>query len=339
MRTRRLDQFEDLVTRWRGKRIVVFGDMILDEFLYGVTDRVSREAPVVIVRYDGCGFAAGGAANAALNVASLGGRAVPVGFVGDDQAGKRLRSILRDAGMGIGAMKVFKDRPTTNKTRVMAGDYHAQRQQMLRIDREQGTPLSVRQEKSLFRVFERELVRADAVVLSDYNQGVLGERTILRALGSCRKSRVPVIADSRSRLGIFGGVTAATPNEVEAAAAAGIELHGEAVLEKIGRRLLRKLSAGSVLVTRGRFGMSLFERGRKTRSVPVIGSEEATDVTGAGDTVVSAVALTLAAGGEMEAAMHIANAAASIVVMKRGTATVTDTELRSLLARLRGGGV
>jgi len=337
--TRRYDHSEELIERWRGMRIVVFGDMILDEFLYGVTDRVSREAPVVIVRYDGSSFAAGGAANAALNVASLGGRAVPVGFIGGDQAGARLRSILGGAGAAVGALKIFKGRPTTNKMRVMAGDYHAQRQQMLRIDREQGSPLSAGQEQSLFRAFERELERAAAVVLSDYNQGALTDGMIARAVRLCRSARVPVIADSRSRLPLFKGVTTATPNEVEAAAAAGIELDEEEVVGKIGRKLLRKLSASSILVTRGRFGMSLFERGRRMRSVPVIGSEEATDVTGAGDTVVSIVALTLAAGGDMETAMHMANAAASIVVMKRGTAAVDVSELRSLISRIRDGEV
>jgi rfaE bifunctional protein kinase chain/domain len=339
VRTRRVEEMERALGSWSGKRIIVFGDMILDEFVYGVTDRVSREAPVVIVRYDGSGFAAGGAANAALNVASLGGRAIPVGFTGDDQAGCRLREILKDAGMGVRSVKIFKDRPTTNKTRIMAGDYHAQRQQMLRIDREQGSPLSTRQERSLIGVFERELGRADAVILSDYNQGALTPRVVKRAIGLCRSTRIPVIADSRSRLAIFKGVTTATPNEVEAAAAAGIDLDGERIVEKIGRRLLQRMASSSILVTRGRFGMSLFERRRKTRSVSVIGSEEATDVTGAGDTVVSSVALTLTVGGDMEAAMHIANAAASIVVMKRGTAAATAAELGSLLSLMRSGEV
>lgn len=339
MRTIKIDDMESVIARWRGKRVIVFGDMILDEFIYGVTDRVSREAPVVIVRYDGIGYAAGGAANAALNVASLGGRAVPVGFIGDDPAGAILRSILKDAGMGVGTLLLFKDRPTTKKMRIMAGDYHAQRQQMLRIDREQGSPLSARQEQRLFRVFERELERADAVVLSDYNQGALPGGVVRRVVRLCRAARVPVIADSRSKLATFKEVTTATPNEVEAAAAAGIDLAGEEVVEKIGRRLMKKLAVSSILVTRGRFGMSLFEPGRKTRSVPVIGSEEATDVTGAGDTVVSAVALTLAVGGGMEAAMHIANAAAAIVVMKRGTSVATVAELHSLLSRIRSGEV
>lgn len=334
MPTRRAVEMKRTLECWSGKRIIVFGDLILDEFVYGSTDRVSREAPVVIVRYDGDGFAAGGAANAALNVASLGGMAVPIGFTGDDPAGSRLRELLKDAGTLVGCMRRFKDRPTTRKTRIMAGDYHAQRQQMLRIDREQDSPLSARQERGLIGIFEREIERADAVILSDYNQGVLTPRMIRRAIGLCRSARVPVVADSRSRLSLFKGVTAATPNEVEAAAAAGIELDGEGIVERIGRRLLRSMAASSILVTRGRFGMSLFERGRKTRSVPVIGSEEATDVTGAGDTVVSAVALTLAVGGDMETAMHIANAAASIVVMKRGTATVTAGELGSLLSQM-----
>ena len=339
MPNRRLGDMERVIEQWRGKRIIEFGDMILDEFIYGVTDRVSREAPVVIVRYDGSGYAAGGAANAALNVASLGGRAVPVGFIGDDPAGTRLSGILKDAGMSVGNLLIFGDRSTTNKIRVMAGDYHAQRQQVLRIDKEQSTQLSSQREQRLLRKFERELERADAVVLSDYDQGTLPDRVIKRAVGLCRAARVPVIADSRSRLITFKGVTTATPNEVEASAAAGIELKGEKVVEKIGRRLLKKLAASSILVTRGRFGMSLFEPGRMARSVSVIGSEEATDVTGAGDTVVSTVAMTLAVGGDMEVAMHIANAAAAIVVMKRGTAAVTVAELHSLLSRIRSGEV
>lgn len=332
-----IDDMERVIDRWRGKRVIIFGDMILDEFIYGVTDRVSREAPVVIVRYDGSGYAAGGAANAALNVASLGGTAVPIGFIGDDTAGGRLREILKEAGIGVGKLAVFGDRPTTNKVRIMAGDYHSQRQQMLRIDREQRAPLVESQEKRLLGIFERELDRADAVVLSDYNQGTLPDGIVKDAVRLCRRARIPVIADSRSRLLAFQGVTTATPNEVEAAAAAGIDLTGEEIVDKVGRKLLKRISSASLLVTRGKFGMSLYEPGRRRRSVSVIGSREATDVTGAGDTVVSTVALTLAVDGNMETAMWIANAAASIVVMKRGTAAATEAELRSLLSRIRNG--
>jgi rfaE bifunctional protein kinase chain/domain len=335
-RERITDHMERIVERWRGKRVLVFGDMILDQFIYGVTDRVSREAPVVIVRYDGTGYAPGGAANAARNVSSLGGTAVPIGFVGADDAGETLKRLLKEAGMGMRAVATLRKRPTTNKVRVMAGDYHSQRQQMLRIDREQRIALNSREQSRLMSLFRRELCRADAVILSDYNQGIFSAPLIAEAVDSCRKARVPVVADSRSRLASFRGVTSATPNEVEASLSAGIMLAGEEDLEKIGRKLIRKLSCSSILVTRGRFGMSLFERRKRSRSVGVIGSHEATDVTGAGDTVVSAVALTLAANGPMEAAMHIANAAASVVVMKRGTAVATVRELLGVLRGIRG---
>lgn len=323
-----------IVEQWRDKRIVIFGDMILDQFIYGVTDRVSREAPVVIVRYDGIGYALGGAANAARNVAALGGIAVPIGFTGADDSGETMKRLMTQSGMSIRAIQTMKDRPTTTKIRVVAGDYHAQRQQMLRIDKEQRVPLSSREEVRFLNLLRRELVSAEAVILSDYNQGIFNERVIGEAIRSCRSAGIPVIADSRSKLILFRGVTSATPNEVEASAAAGIALSGEEALEKIGRKLLGKLSSRSVLVTRGRFGMSLFERRKRTRSIGVIGSEEATDVTGAGDTVVSAVALALAVNGEMEVAMHIANAAASVVVMKRGTAVATVPELLGVVRTL-----
>jgi rfaE bifunctional protein kinase chain/domain len=209
---------------------------------------------------------------------------------------------------------------------------------MLRIDKEQRAPLSGREQDLLMGLFEQELARADAAILSDYSQGIFTERTIARAIDLCRRGEVPVVADSRSRLSYFKGVTSATPNEVEASLSAGIELTGEEDLERIGRRLLRRLSCASILVTRGRFGMSLFERRKRPRSVSVVGSHEATDVTGAGDTVVSAVALTLAAGGQMEEAMQVANAAASVVVMKRGTAVATVPELLDVIRRLSDEG-
>ena len=185
--------------------------------------------------------------------------------------------------------------------------------------------------KRALRALERALGAADAVILSDYNQDLLDEGVVRHAVSLCRRSRVPVIADSRFRLSLYRGVTSATPNEVEASQAAGVPLSDGPALEGIGRRLLKSLSASSVLVTRGRFGMSLFEKRRRTRSVGVLGSSEATDVTGAGDTVVSAVALTLAASGSMTEAMMLANAAAARVVMKRGTAVTSVPEILGLL--------
>jgi rfaE bifunctional protein kinase chain/domain len=327
-------EMESVVESWQGKRVMVLGDMILDEFIYGVTNRVSREAPVVIVRYDSSRYVPGGAANAVSNVSSLGGSAIPIGFVGGDETGRTLLSIFRKEGTKEDGLHVFEDRPTTNKIRVMAGDHHSQRQQMVRIDKEQRRPISIDEEERIISNFDRELPSAKVVILSDYGQGLFTERIITHAITSCRDKRVPVVADSRFMLRSFKGVTAATPNEVEAAAAAGLPLAGDSELERTGRKLLKMLLSDSLLVTRGRFGMSLFEKRKKTRSIGVVGSAEAADVTGAGDTVVSVVALTLAAGGTMETAMHLANVAASIVVMKRGTAVATVPELLDVIRKM-----
>lgn len=304
---------------WLGKRVLVLGDMILDEFVYGRTERISREAPVVIVRYQGTDWHPGGAANAAQNVVSLGGAALPVSVVGADAAGARLRGILRSRGMTARGLVAARGLATTTKTRIMAGDYHAQWQQVVRVDREEETPLPPRIEKRLLAAFERELPRADAVLLSDYHQRLFTERVIAGTVRRARARRVPIVVDSRFRLERFRGVTTAVPNEVEAARAAGIELGTEADVDRIGRRLLRRLGAASVLVTRGKFGMALYRAGAPPEKVGIVGSPEATDVTGAGDTVAAAVALSLAAGHDMPLAMRLANVAASIVVMKRGT--------------------
>jgi rfaE bifunctional protein kinase chain/domain len=315
--------------------------MILDEYIHGRTDRVSREAPVVIVRYEGSTFAPGGAANAAQNVAALGGVAVPIGVVGADDAADRLAGLLEDRGVSTRGLVAAAGRVTTSKIRVSAGDYHAQHQQIVRIDKERRRPLTRPVRERLLRLIAREADRADAVILSDYHQDIFDGGIAPRAVAVCRKARVPVIADSRFRLPDFEGVTAATPNEVEAAEAAGAVVTDELALETVGRSLLKRLSASAILITRGRFGMSLFERRRRTRSIGVFGHPEATDVTGAGDTVVSAVALTLAGGGKMRAAMHLANAAAARVVMKRGTAVTSAAEIEELLDEIviAGGSV
>lgn len=326
------------VNAWKRVRVLVLGDMILDEFVLGRTDRVSREAPVVIVRYDATTYSPGGAANAAQNVAALGGRALPVSVIGADSGGATLRSLLEERGMSARCLVAVRDMPTTVKTRVMAGDFHSQRQQIVRIDREREGPIGRRAAERIRSMCEREIPRSDAVLLSDYHQGLFSPEIIRTAVVLSRRAGVPVVVDSRYQLTRFKGVTTATPNEVEAAAAALIPLGGDAALKRIGRSLLARLAARSVLVTRGRFGMRLFERGKRSVSVDVVGSPEATDVTGAGDTVAAAVALSLGAGLDMRAAMHLANVAASIVVMKRGTAVASAEELLERIDELAGEG-
>ena len=321
----------ETVLSWKGRKILVVGDMILDEYLFGTTDRVSREAPVVIVKYDGSSWCPGGAANAATNVASLGGLAFTAGVTGRDDAAARLGELMRSSGVDTGGNIAAAGRMTTSKTRVLAGDFHAQRQQIVRIDRETPSPLAPSIEKRLFRAIEKRLPRCGAVILSDYGQGVLAGDIAPAVIEMASASGIPVIADSRFELASFGGITTATPNEVEAAEAAGIEPGSEDALEKTGRKLLRMLRSDSILITRGSLGMALFRPRRKTLKTGVVGSPEATDVTGAGDTVVSAVALTLAAGADMTEAMLAANVAASIVVMKRGTAVTSPDEILSRL--------
>ncbi|MBU8923176.1 MAG: bifunctional hydroxymethylpyrimidine kinase/phosphomethylpyrimidine kinase [Bacteroidales bacterium] len=323
--------FIDAVRSWKGRKVVVFGDMILDEFIYGRTDRVSREAPVVIVRYDGSDHCPGGAGNAAQNVAALGGRAVPIGIAANDESGTRLREYFREMNIPYRGVVSIGRRATTTKTRVMAGDYHAQKQQIVRIDREDRERLEKLEEDRILSILEKKTAGADAVILSDYGQGIFSDRVIRRSITICKKARIPVVADSRFGIERFNGVTTATPNEVEAARAAGVDISITGALEKTGRRLIDTLSASSLLVTRGRFGMSLFINGEKRIDIGVTGSPEATDVTGAGDTVVSAVALSLAAGYDMKTAMILANTAASVVVMKRGTAVASPEEIIKVL--------
>lgn len=328
----------DTLAAWRGARILVAGDMMLDEYLYGRTDRVSREAPVVIVRYEGSTFAPGGAANAAINVAALGGEAVACGVTGKDEAGVILRASLARSGVRTSCMIQIPRRATTSKMRVLAGDYHAQQQQIVRIDREDGHAIPAQAQARLLRRIVSGLRSCDAVILSDYGRGVLNESTLPVLIDAARKAGIPVVADSRFALGRFRGVTTATPNEVEAAAATGIAPDTDEALERTGRVLLKRLASDSVLITRGRLGMALFRRRRATEQVGVVGSSEATDVTGAGDTVVAVVALALAAGADMSTAMHAANIAASIVVMKRGTAVASPAEISAAIGTLPASG-
>ena len=327
----------ETILSWKGRKVLVVGDMILDEYLYGMTDRVSREAPVVIVRYDESSWSPGGAANAATNVASLGGRALVAGVTGRDDAADRLGEMLRSSGVNTSGIVAAAGRMTTSKTRVLAGDFHAQRQQIVRIDRESRSAITPSIEKRLVRAIERSLPRCGAVILSDYGQGVLTSGVATAVIEMASVYGIPVIADSRFGLPRFRGITTATPNEVEAAEAAGIDPGSEEALEKTGRKLMRMLRSDSLLITRGRLGMALFRPRRKTLKVGVVGSPEATDVTGAGDTVVSAIALTLAAGGGMPEAMMAANVAASIVVMKRGTAVTKPEEILSSLDSITEG--
>jgi rfaE bifunctional protein kinase chain/domain len=320
-----------LVGRLAGRRVLIVGDLIADEFIYGQISRVSREAPVLILKYDTTELVAGGAGNAANNVAGLGGRAALAGIVGADAEGRRLLSSL---GRRVDKSRVVRARGyrTPVKTRVLAGGVHSAKQQMVRIDREPGWPLGHAVSRAFAKKLRPVLRGCDAVLLSDYGSGLVTP-ALATAIRSAIGRRVPILLDSRYHLLDFRGLTMCTPNESEVEQALGIRIGDDgAALERAGRRLLRRTGMQAVLITRGSRGMALFQPGQRTVHIPIVGSDEVADVTGAGDTVIATAALALAAGASFTEAADLANHAGGIVVMKRGTATVTAAELRASLA-------
>lgn len=311
--------------------VAVVGDLISDEYLIGKPRRVSREAPVIILRFTEREVRLGGAANAAHNAATLGARVVPVGVVGADGAGDELLALFRRAGVPTDGIVRDAGRITPVKTRIMAGGYQATRQQIVRLDREPEPDLAPAVERALVERLHAVAADADAVIVSDYGYGTVtpGLYDEVRALA--RRRRVIVSVDSRYELPRFAGATVATPNEAELAALTGGPVDDERAVEKAGRLLLERLGARLLLVTRGSQGLGLLERDGGATFIPVFGSDEIADVTGAGDTVISAFTVALAAGASPVEAATLANVAGGLVVMKRGTATVSQAELRRAL--------
>jgi rfaE bifunctional protein kinase chain/domain len=327
-----------LIDRFPTCRVLVVGDLIADEFMYGEIARVSREAPVLILKYDTTQVVAGGAGNAASNVASLGGRVALAGIVGADSEGRRL---LASFPRGVDRSRVVRAKQyrTPIKTRVLAGGVHSAKQQVVRIDREAGWPLSDAVSRAFAKKLLPTLADFDAVLLSDYGSGLVTPRlasAIRTALAGRSRRRPPVLVDSRYQLLDFHGLTACTPNESEVEQVLGIRIDDDGeVLERAGRTLLRRTGMAAVLITRGGRGMALFQPKQQTIQIPIFGSDEVADVTGAGDTVIATTTLALAAGASYDDAARLANYAGGIVVMKRGTATVSAAELRTAVGRSR----
>jgi rfaE bifunctional protein kinase chain/domain len=327
----------DLIDRFPRVRVAVFGDLIVDEFIYGEIARVSREAPVLILNYDSTQLVPGGAGNAASNVAALGGRAVSVGVVGADETGQRLVDVM-ERTIDVRRVVRAKGYVTPTKTRILAGGIHSAKQQVVRIDRTAGSAAAA---PALERVRSRLLAaasRCDAMIVSDYGSGLVTPALVTAARRRLRqRGNPPVLVDSRYELIRYRGITACTPNESEVEQLFGVKIgENKRVLEKCGRQLLDTTRARAVLVTRGSRGMALFERQRPTVHIPIFGSDQIADVTGAGDTVIATMTLALAAGATFQEAAHLANYAGGIVVMKRGTATVSPDELRNAVQADRG---
>ncbi|MFQ5896734.1 MAG: bifunctional heptose 7-phosphate kinase/heptose 1-phosphate adenyltransferase [Candidatus Methylomirabilia bacterium] len=328
-----LPRLRSIVDHFSRKTVVVLGDLIADEYIYGKPDRISREAPVLILRYQGREVRLGGAANASHNVHALGARVLPVGAVGDDSAGEEVLDLFRSVGITTDAIVKTSERPTPVKTRIMAGGSQSTRQQIVRVDREPRRPLDPTTEEKLAHQLTVWGPQADAVLLSDYGYGTVtpGLLSQARALGS--RNGTLLSADSRYDLLRFTGVTAATPNEPEVEQFTGMALDEEPSVEKAGRVLLERLGCRYLLITRGSRGMVLLEREGPITCLPIHGSDEIADVTGAGDTVISTFTVALASGGLPTDAAWLANVAGGVVVTKRGTAHVARTELLRALAR------
>jgi rfaE bifunctional protein kinase chain/domain len=315
-----------LIDAFAGCTVAIVGDLIADEFIYGRVARVSREAPVLILNYDTTEILPGGAGNAARNVAALGGAARAVGVAGRDEAGGRMIDALART---VDARQVLKPRGyrTPTKTRILAGGIHSAKQQVVRIDRASDQSAA----NARHAIEKRALAAArgaDALLVSDYGAGLVTPRLVGRLRRAMARGR-PVLVDSRYALTRYRGMTACTPNESEVEQLLGVRIGDDSrVLEAAGREILARTGARAALVTRGSRGMALFERNRPTEHIGIFGSDEIADVTGAGDTVIATMTLALAAGATFYEAARLANYAGGLVVMKRGTATVSARELR-----------
>jgi D-glycero-beta-D-manno-heptose-7-phosphate kinase len=321
-----------LIDRFARTRVLVFGDLIADEFVYGRVARISREAPVLILEYDSTEILPGGAGNAAHNAATLGARVSVSGIAGRDEAGRRLLAALPRRVDRDGVVRPA-DYVTPIKTRILAGGIHSAKQQVVRIDR-QNEGITDRHRAAVERAAARALARVDALLVSDYGSGLVRPAFVAELARAARASgrRIPVLIDSRQALTRYKGLTACTPNESEVEQVLGVRINDNMrVLERAGRTLLDRTRMHSVLITRGSRGMALFEPNKATVHIPIYGSDQIADVTGAGDTVMATMTLALAAGGTFEDAARLANYAGGLVVMKRGTATVTASELRRAL--------
>jgi rfaE bifunctional protein kinase chain/domain len=322
------------IDAFRGKRVLVLADLVADEFVYGRIERVSREAPVLILKHDGAEVRLGGGGNAAHNIRTLGGVPVPIGALGRDSHGRKLRALLRARGIEARSTFTLPGYVTPVKTRILAGGSHKAKQQVVRIDRATRVPDESVAERRVLRALRAFRGPVDAVLVSDYGFGLLTPGVVRAAIAFARRRRIPVTVDSRHGLLSFHGMTAVTPNEPEVEEALGVSIgHDMRRLESAGRLLLRRLAAKAVLITRGSDGMALFEPGQRTVHIPISGSDQVADVTGAGDAVIATFTLALASGATPAEASRLANDAGGIVVMKAGTATVSRAELKAAVTR------
>lgn len=312
--------YKKIIKNFKGQKILVIGDLILDHYIWGRVSRISPEAPVPVVEVSRESSLLGGAANVARNIMALGGEASVVGVVGHDRAGEMLISML--AAEGIASGGIFEaGRPTTIKTRVIAHN-----QQVVRFDREDSAYLAGKVLKSIVEYISTVLGGFDAIIISDYKKGLISRRLIELTVKTATKKNIFIAVDPKvGHFDFYRGVSLITPNMLEASRGSGIDITDDNTLQRAGEKLLRDLRLQAVLITRGEDGMSLFTKTGAVH-IPTV-AQKVYDVTGAGDTVISAFALAYAAGASMEEAAELSNHAAGIVVGEVGTAVATPTQI------------
>lgn len=326
-----LQEYFQIIERFHKAKIGVLGDLIADIYVFGSPGRLSREAPIVVIEYESEELRPGGAANSAHNLAALGASVFPVGVAGDDKEGRLLKEILCRGKVASEGIFLEPGRETVTKTRIFAGDLHTVKQQMARIDKGEPQKTDSAVENKVLRVIADFGRKVSAWIISDYGYGLITDRIREKVKSLCPDKIV--VADSRYANRDLSTITAITPNESEALAFGRNFLGGEDDIFIIGEQILEVLNLRAALITRGNKGMTLFERGRKPVEIPIVGTEEIVDVSGAGDTVVATFTLALASGASFEQSAHLANYAASVVVMKRGTATCSTDELIQTVTR------
>jgi len=323
------DRFKKIISKFQDAKILVIGDLMLDEFLWGDVSRISPEAPVPVVRVRSESFMPGGAANVVNNIHALGGTVHVAGVVGTDERGRILTDELEKKGLDVSGIVLDGERPTTLKTRVIA--HH---QQVVRIDKENSGELSGGVIDQIIDYVKDVIDDIDAIIIEDYGKGVIAPRVLRDVLSLAKRHKKIVTVDPKEEhFHYYKGVTAITPNHHEAAKAVGMKIKDGDSPVKIGRALLSKLKCEAALMTLGENGMQLFEKSGRVTHIPTV-AQDVFDVSGAGDTVIGAFTLALAAGAGMTEAAHISNFAAGIVVGKVGIAVVTQEELTRAMRRV-----
>ena len=323
------EQLRKITRSFAEVRVTVLADLVADEFIFGEISRVSREAPVLILKHRERMVVPGGGGNAVMNLAALGVKVLPVGVIGDDEPGELLLTRFRDAKVPTKGITKLKGRVTTTKTRILAGMSHNSRQQVVRVDREPepvetGHPVLAK----LVTLVREQADSSQALLVSDYGYGSATPRLLKDITAKAWPKQKPITLDSRYRMLEYSGVTAATPNEPEVEEALGLKVgEGNQRLFLAGEQLMKRMGLQSLVITRGRDGMVAFEKNAKPLAIPIFGSDQVVDVTGAGDTVIATFTAALAAGADTLTAALLANLAGGIVVMKRGTATASNAEL------------